>query len=271
MAAMRNVVGVVTLWIVFIGAPSALAQSAKGALVVVGGGGTTPEIIAQTIELAGGRDAVVAVLPQSSAVANAGDSSVDMWLKAGAKQAAKVSFDDVARARAALEAATLIWMPGGDQNRFMKAIDGTGLTDVIRARYQAGAIVGGTSAGAAVLSDAMITGDADLKSLTAGKTVLAKGLGLWPDVIVDQHFLQRQRNNRLVSAVLDRPTLVGVGIDEATAVIVRGATFTVVGKSAVVVVDARQATVDKAAPGELVAGTNVKLSVLRQGMSYSLK
>jgi cyanophycinase len=107
--------------------------------------------------------------------------------------------------------------------------------------------------------------------LTAGKTVLAKGLGLWPDVIVDQHFLQRQRNNRLVSAVLDRPTLVGVGIDEATAVIVRGATFTVVGKSAVVVVDARQATVDKAAPGELVAGTNVKLSVLRQGMSYSLK
>jgi cyanophycinase len=182
-----------------------------------------------------------------------------------------VSFDDRAAARAALEAATLIWMPGGDQNRFMKAIAGTGLDDVIRARYEAGAIVGGTSAGAAVLSDAMITGDADLKSLTAGKTVLAKGLGLWRDAIVDQHFLQRQRGNRLISAVLDHSALVGVGIDEGTAVIVRGAAFTVVGRSSVVVVDARQATIANAAPGELVAGTGVKLSVLTQGMSYSLK
>lgn len=268
---MRKTVVLIAALCLLIAPPGQAQTPAKGAIVAVGGGGTTPAIIARTLALAGGRDAVVAVLPQSSAVQNAGESSVKMWLDAGAKSAAIVSFENVDAARAALQAATLIWMPGGDQNRFMKAIEGTGLAEVMRARYQAGAILGGTSAGAAVLSDAMITGDADLKSLTAGKTVLAKGLGIWPDVIVDQHFLQRQRSNRLISAVLDRPSLVGIGIDEATAVIARGATIEVVGKSSVVVVDAREARTEKTTPGQLVAGVGVRLAVLRDGMTYSLK
>ena len=250
-------------------ATSAFAQ-AKGALVIVGGGGTTPAIVARTLELAGGKDAIVVVLPQSSAVADAGDSSVKMWLDAGAREARKVAFPDP-DAKAALERATLIWMPGGDQNRFMKAIDGTGLDEVIRSAFKKGAVVGGTSAGAAVLSAMMITGEAELTSLASGKTVLGKGLGLWPDAIVDQHFLKRQRNNRLLSAVLDNPGTVGVGIDEATAVVLRGSKLEVVGRSAVVVFDARGAKVSKAAPGEVVAGTNLKLSVLREGMSYDLK
>ena len=163
-------------------------------------------------------------------------------------------------------------MPGGDQTRFMKAIEGTGLDEVIRARYRAGAIVGGTSAGAAVISEAMITGDADLQSLTARKTVIAKGLGLWPEVIVDQHFLKRQRDNRLISAVIDHPTLVGVGIDESTAVIVHGASFDVhrqeLGGRHRRARRRRRAGVRKPA---LVAARNIKLSVLHAGMSYSLK
>ncbi|MBA3271113.1 MAG: cyanophycinase [Acidobacteria bacterium] len=251
--------------------PPVLAQTARGAIVAVGGGGTTPDIVGKTLALAGGKEAIVAVLPQSSALPDAGDSSVQMWLDAGAKSAGKVLFDDPAKARAALEGATLIWMPGGDQNRFMKAIDGTGLSEVIHARYRASAVVGGTSAGAAILSDAMITGEADLKSLTAGKTILGKGLGLLTNVIVDQHFLQRQRSNRLISAVLDRPTMIGIGIDEATAVIFRGTSFEVVGKSSVVVVDPREATREVVADGQVVAGTNLKPAVLRQGMTYPLK
>lgn len=247
------------------------AQPGSGALVLVGGGGTTPEILARTLELAGGPNAIVAVLPQSSALEDAGDSSVAMWLGAGAREAAKVPFEPAAAARAALERATLIWMPGGDQNRFMKAIAGTGLDDLIRARHRAGALVGGTSAGAAVISGAMITGDADLQSITAGKTVLGAGLGLWPDAIVDQHFLRRQRTNRLISAVLDRPTLVGIGIDEATAVIVRGSTFEVVGRSSVVVVDARGADRAVTSPGQIAAATGLRVAVLRAGMAYSLK
>jgi cyanophycinase len=247
-----------------------VAQTPKGALVIVGGGGTTDAIVSRTMELAGGRNAVVVVLPQSSATTDAGDSSVKMWLDAGAKSAKKVGFKD-ADARAAIEAATLIWIPGGDQNRFMDAIEGTGLDDVIRAAYRRGAVVGGTSAGAAVMSERMMTGEADLTALVAGKTELKKGLGLWPEGLVDQHFLKRQRNNRLLSAVLERPSVIGVGIDEATAIIVRGDRFDVVGRSAVVVFDARKAKVDRVEAGALTTGSDVRLSVLREGMSYSIK
>jgi cyanophycinase len=248
----------------------ALAAGQAGAIVAVGGGGTTPEIVAKTLEVSGGTAAIVVVLPQSSGAAGAGESSVKMWLDAGAKEAAIVSFTQP-DAEAALRRATLVWIPGGDQNRFMKGIDATGLADVIRARHRAGVTVGGTSAGAAVLADAMFTGDADLKSLIAGATVTSKGLGVWPGALIDQHFLKRQRDNRLISAVFDRPHLVGVGIDEATAVVVRGDSFEVFGKSSVMVIDARAAKIEKTEPGGLVAGQGVKLSVLRAGQTYSLK
>jgi cyanophycinase len=247
-----------------------MAFAQRGSLVVVGGGGTGPDIVARTLALAGGKDAIVAVLPQSSAVATAGDSSVKMWLEAGAREAAKIAFDDP-KAAAALRRASLIWMPGGDQNRFMKAIEGTGLADIIRESYRRGAIVGGTSAGAAVMAEHMFTGDADLTSLIAGATVTAPGLALWPEALVDQHFLKRQRDNRLISAVMDRPTLIGVGIDEGTAVIVQGKSFEVVGKSSVMVVDARDAKIEKTPKGGLHSGRDVKLAVLRAGQKYSLK
>ncbi len=244
---------------------------AQGAIVVVGGGTTVPEIVTRTLEISGGRAAVVAVLPQSSAEPDAGVASVKMWLDAGAKEAVNVSFADRAAAKAVLERATLIWMPGGDQNRFMKAIEGTGLDDVIRARHAAGATVGGTSAGAAVLAAEMFTGDADLKSLKAGTTVTAKGLGLLPDILVDQHFLTRQRDNRLLSAVFDHPSMVGVGIDESTAIVVRAGGFDVVGRSSVVVVDPRRGAIDRTPAGQPISGTGVTLAILHAGQSYSLQ
>jgi cyanophycinase len=263
-------VAVLTVLAALAGLTDLSAQSGPGPLIVVGGGGTTPAILAKALGVAGGGDARVAVLPQASELPDTGTGSAKLWLEAGAKEARPVVFEDRAAARDIIGEATLIWMPGGDQNRFMKAIVGTGLDDLIRERHKAGVAVGGTSAGAAVLSEAMITGEADLKSLTTGTTQLAKGLGLWPEVIVDQHFLKRQRGNRLISAVLDRPTLVGVGIDERTAVIVRGATFEVVGASAVVVVDARQAARQSAAHGKPVAATDIRMSVLREGMTFRL-
>lgn len=260
---------VITLCVVVGLTGHAFAQPA-GAIVAVGGGGTTPQILARTLELAGGTNATVVVLPQSSALANAGDSSVKMWLDAGAKSARKVDFKDPG-AKVALASASLIWIPGGDQNRFMKAIEGTGLDEIIRARHRAGAVVGGTSAGAAVLSQQMITGDADLESLTAGRTVLATGLGLWPDGIFDQHFLKRRRNNRLLSAVLDNPQMIGIGIDEGTAAIVRGDTLEVLGRSAVLVFDARRANVIGSDPGSVSAATGVITSVLREGMTFPIR
>jgi len=247
-----------------------VAAAADGALVAVGGGDTNEAIVARTLELAGGRNAVVVVLPQSSALPDAGDSSVETWKKAGARDVRKVSFDDRDAARRAIESATLIWMPGGDQNRFMSAIARTGLDDLIRARHAAGVTIGGTSAGAAILSRVMLTGDADLKSVDAGSTVTAPGLGLWSDVIVDQHFLKRQRESRLISVVIDHPTLVGVGIDEGTAVVVRGTQIEVVGKSAVIVIDPRGARIAPSASSPVAAGTGLTFHVLRSGMTLDL-
>jgi cyanophycinase len=263
---MRRALSVVVLLL------AAAPAFAQGPVVVVGGGTTTADIVAKTLDLAGGKGtAIVAVLPQSSAEPDAGVASAKMWLEAGAKEAKVLSFADYAAAKAVLDHATLIWMPGGDQNRFMKAIDGTGLDDVIRGRHAAGAVVGGTSAGAAVLAAQMFTGDADLKALTAGATIVAKGLGLVPALLIDQHFLTRQRDNRLISAVFDHPSLVGVGIDESTAVIVRDGRLDVIGSSSVVVVDARRASIDAAAPGHPISGTGVSLAVLHAGQSYSLQ
>jgi cyanophycinase len=252
------------------GAQTGAAKRGVGPVIAVGGGGTTDGIIRRTLELAGGKTAMVVVLPQASAESDGSDSA-QMWRAAGAREARVVDFGNATRARAALEAATLIWIPGGDQNRFMKAIAGTGLDDVIRERHRAGVAVGGTSAGAAVLSKVMITGDADLESLASGRTVTADGLGIWPEVIVDQHFLRRQRHNRLFSLVLDRPTLVGIGIDEGTAAILVGSTISVVGRSAVMILDARSAEIAKAAPNVPVAGRNVKVTILRDGMSVSFR
>lgn len=258
----------VAVLLLLVVAPPAFAQN--GTLIVVGGGEVGPDITSKALEIAGGRTAIVAVLPEASAEPDAGDESVKTWKDGGAREAFKVAFDDRAAAAAALRRATLIWIPGGDQARFMNAIDGTGLADVIRERYRDGVAVGGTSAGAAVMSAAMITGEADLQSITAGRTEIANGLGLWPEVIVDQHFLKRQRANRLIAAVLDHPGLVGVGIDESTGVVVRDGAFDVIGRSAVVVIDPRRATVGGTAPGQHPSGAGLTLSVLRAGQHYSL-
>jgi len=246
------------------------APAPKGTLVIVGGGEIPPEILARTLSLAGGASASIAVLPQASELADAGATAIAMWKGAGAKRAVKINVAERAAAARAIEEATLIWFGGGDQNRLTKALAQTGLPELIRRRYMEGAIVGGTSAGAAVMSKVMITGDADLLSVRAGKTKTADGLGLWPGAIVDQHFLKRQREARLISLVLDRPDLVGVGIDESTAVIVAGRQFEVIGRSSVVVIDARTAKVERTPAGGLGAGLDLRLHVLRNGMKFDL-
>ncbi len=247
------------------------APVSKGHLVVIGGGTIPDDVRARTLALAGGDKAIVVVLPQASELPEAGPEAVEVWKKAGAANATVV---DVAARAAALEAisqATLIWFPGGDQTRFMNALTGTGIPEAILDRYQHGATVAGTSAGAAVMSKVMITGDdMDLQAITAKKTDTKPGLGLWPQALVDQHFLKRQRQNRLLSAVLDHPDLIGVGIDESTAVIVSGSRIEVIGKSNVVVIDARKASVQPVGAGQPMAGQQLRVHVLKAGMRLDL-
>jgi len=268
---MRNQLALLVVVFLTVSASLAVAQPApsKGHLLVIGGNGTTDAIVQRAVKLAGGAEGLVAVFPQASELAETGANAVAMWTKAGIGRAVALDPKDAATL-VTLKEATFIWFPGGDQNRLMKAFEGTGVPDAIRARYREGALVGGTSAGAAVMSASMITGEADLQSITAAKTELKPGLGLWPEVIVDQHFLKRQRHNRLVSAVLDHPELVGIGVDETTAVLVTGREFEVIGKNSVVVIDARKAAVDKTPAGGLATGRGLVMSVLKEGMKFDL-
>ena len=264
---------VVTAALCLTSSGTTLASDApRGHLLIIGGNGTTPSIVTRAVESAGGAAGRVVIFPQASELPETGDNAVKMWTEAGIGRADVADVRKPAEAIALVQRATFVWFPGGDQTRLMKAFDGTGIPDAIRARYVAGALVGGTSAGAAVMSRVMITGDAfDLQSITAAKTDTKPGLGLFPEAIVDQHFLKRQRMNRLISAVLDHPDLVGIGIDEATALFVTDRRFEVLGKSSVVVIDARRATVDKTPADQLATGRNLTLSVLKEGQTFRIK
>ncbi len=246
------------------------AADPRGHLVVIGGGTIPDEIYAKALELSGGKATKVVIFPQASELADTGERAVQTWKKAGAAQAISVPLTDPAASIRAVAESTLIWFPGGDQNRLTKAMENTGVPEAIRKRYLEGATVAGTSAGAAVMSGVMITGDADLQSLTVGATKTTPGLGLNEFVIFDQHFLKRQRQNRLISLVLENPLLLGVGIDEQTAVVVTGNTFEVIGKSSVVVVDARGAAIEKRAVGQVAAARDIKMHVLTAGMKFDL-
>ena len=243
------------------------AELPKGRLVVIGGGETPAAVVNRTLELSGGKSAKIAVLPAANL--EYGVSSVALWKRNGANNVALVNPQQQAAAVKTIREANLIWLPGGLQGVFMNNIRGSDIAETIRTRYREGAIVGGTSAGAAVMGKTMIGGRSDLDSLRAGTApYLQNGLGLWPDAIVDQHFLQKGRFNRLALAVIDYPDLMGVGIDEETAVIVRGREFEVIGNSNVTVIDGRKASREKLKMGEPAAARNLKIHVLRAGMTF---
>ena len=273
---MRRAAGFVAfLFIVSLGVSGgihAAPPEPKGHLVIVGGGGTPDVVLAKAIALAGGPAAKIVVFPQASELAETGDVNVDMWKKAGATDVHWIPLTDPKAAREAVESAAFIWFPGGDQVKLMKAFEGTGVAEAIVKRYQAGAVVGGTSAGAAVMSSVMLTGDADLQSITVGATKTLPGLGLWPQAIVDQHHLKRQRQLRLISLVLEHPTMVGFGIDERTAVILSGGTHVeVIGESTVLVVDARRAKIEPRPAGQHSAARDITLHVLTAGMGFEVR
>ena len=133
-----------------------------------------------------------------------------------------------------------MFFSGGDQNRIMDVLADEELLKLLKAKYNAGAPFGGTSAGAAVMSDPMMTGEADLKILDGSKVGVRKGLGLIPNVMFDQHFLARQRHNRLFGFVQRNPQFLGIGIDEDTAVLIEdNRRITVAGGTQVMLIDGK--------------------------------
>jgi cyanophycinase len=246
----------------------------KGWLLIVGGGGTTDDMYARAIALGGGSGSKVVIFPQASELPDTGESAAAVWRENGAGEVHVADTKDEAAALALVESATIIWFPGGVQARLMGAL-GEQLPEAIKKRYYAGALVGGTSAGAAVMSGVMITGevegendDGGLTFVRAGTVETARGLGLVDWAIVDQHFVRRRRFNRLLSSVLDHPDLVGVGIDERTAILVHGSAFEVIGESNVLVIDARETRDVQVKKGLRSSGTGLRLSLLAHGMRF---
>ncbi len=262
------------------GVPAAvLAQG--GSLFIVGGGPRPAELMGRFVELAGGPGkAVILVLPMASADSNAGPALVRELQALGATARYAVIGREQADSPAALqhlEGITGIWFNGGVQSRLTAALGGSRFEQGMHAAYQTGAVIGGTSAGAAVMSAVMITGDErrpggsrpvtddNWLTIEADNVVTTRGFGFLTNAVVDQHFLRRKRYGRLLSLALDHPTLLGVGIDEGTALEVGpDGKWTVRGMSTVLIVDPRRA--DANAAGGTVRGA--ALHVLRAGDEF---
>ena len=261
------------------------AIPSRGHLVIVGGGPIPRDVTTHFVKLASARGkARIAVLPMASSVASTGPDKVAELRSLGADafvlviDRANADADSVQRL---LAEATAVWFPGGDQSRITAAMSGTRAATSLRNAYERGLVIGGTSAGAAVMSDRMITGDerriggnrppSDSSqayiTIDRGNIVTTPGLGLVDNAIVDQHFVRRKRQNRLVSLVLENPGLIGVGIDESTALVVRpDGVWEIIGASVAVIFDARRGRITP--PSSTLGASDVRMHVLPAGSVY---
>ena len=235
-------------------------------LILLGGGPRPPEAMARFVEWAGRGDARLLVVTWASAEPLESYLSLEKDLQqfrpasVEAAPFAPLRPGDRERMLAALQRATGVFFGGGDQGRIMDVLQDRELAEALRDRYRQGAVFAGTSAGTAVMSGIMITGGGDTTVLDGRRVEVRAGLGLLPGVILDQHFLKRQRQNRLFGLVLDHPRLLGVGVDEGAALAVTDNRHAeVVGPGAVMMVDA------------VVGSDDLIVSLIRPGETFDLK
>ena len=176
-----------------------------------------------------------------------------------------------------VKSAHLIYLTGGDQRRFMELVGETALPEIIRQAFWEGATVAGTSAGAALISAKMITGDeknypeytGEFRTIEADNFIIQPGLGLLTNAIVDQHFIWRMRMNRLISVALDHPEQTCIGIDESTALFVAGDRGTVVGRGQVIVL--KNPKRSQKVENGLIGGRGLKLDILLPGETFIIE
>ncbi|QDZ06790.1 cyanophycinase [Sphingomonas panacisoli] len=166
-----------------------------------------------------------------------------------------------------------IFFTGGDQLRISSQIGDTPIEEMVRAIHDSGGVVAGTSAGASVMSETMLVRGSSAESHRIGDLHMAPGLGLIRDVIIDQHFAERGRIGRLLGGVAQNPRVLGIGIDEDTAIVIDGDTFKVVGAGAVYVVDGStvsHSNIAEAGRQEALSMFGVSLHVLSSGDQFKL-
>lgn len=230
-------------------------HTSQGKLFIIGGGSRSNDLIKKLVETADlkSKDYVV-VLPMASELPV--ESFQGIAKQIGELIPNKITSFNFSKATVgnkrwvdSLRNARLIYIAGGSQDRFMEVVKNTPVYEAIHAAYKNGSTVAGTSAGAAVMSKVMITGQ-QLAGDTTYKETFDKlwdkniefkdGLGLFDSVIIDQHFLKRSRHNRLISALAAHPDYTCIGIDESTAIIVRGKNIEVSGESQVMTISEPQ-------------------------------
>lgn len=255
----------------------------RGWIVPVGGAekkDDNPVILRRFVDICGGTQARIAVIPTASELEDTGQRYEALFRSLGAGQARSLDY----RRRADTENpdwlewlgnATGIFLTGGNQLRITTILGGTSVARSIRALNAAGVSVGGTSAGAAVLSEHMVAWGESGATPVAGRVTLAPGLGLTNRIVIDQHFRERDRIGRLLTALALNPFAVGVGLDEDTAAFIDpDDVLHVVGSGAVTVIDANgleHSSMGSAEAGQAICMTGLKLHILPGGGVFDLR
>ncbi|WP_375770396.1 cyanophycinase [Archangium gephyra] len=249
----------------------------EGHLLLMGGGLKPLEVLERFVELAGGGERPVVVFPMASEKSRPTGVELKKQLEAaGARRVQVVHIDERRDALKpevveAVKRAGGVFFSGGDQNRISQRLVDTPVLEALRELMARGGVVAGTSAGAACQSEVMFVGEGDETVLRASNIVTTRGIGLLPGTIVDSHFMARKRQGRLVNLVAEHPSLLGVGIDEATAAWVKpDGTLEVLGEGWVVLYDAAKARVARTADNRMAVSGLVQ-HVLVEGQRFNLQ
>jgi cyanophycinase len=271
--------------LLFLGITFPLLAKDKGRLFIIGGGDRPAYMMEKYIELAGGKDSRFIVVPMaSSEPLESADYMVKELKELGCKNVDFIYCNkenaDTKENLAKFDNVTGVYFCGGDQALLTAALLGTKVLDKIKDIYKSGGVVGGTSAGAAVMSKVMLTGNEWINKDTVNLFTFIKrknvetieGFGFIQNAIIDQHFITRKRLNRLISVVLENPDLPGIGIDEATAIIFSpDNTFEVFGENTVLIFDATGAKDITTDINNNLSAVDLKMHLLKSGDVFDLK
>lgn len=255
----------------------------KGKLFIIGGGRRPASMIQSLIQLAGvDKAGYVVVLPMASELIDtASYYSSKQFKDLGVEKVYAMNFqskEDMSTTRLdSLKNASLIYITGGDQNLFMKKVLNTPVYTAIHQAFTNGAVIVGTSAGAAMMGKKMISGNefkhpeytGDYRTIEANNIEIVEGLGLDTSVIIDQHFVKRMRMNRLISTCLENPMETCFGIDESTAILLDGNKVTVYGESQVIVL--KHVSAETHIVNGLLGGEKIELNVYLPGDSFTIE
>ena len=256
--------------------------STRGWIVPIGGAENKENdrhILERFVRVSGGQSADIVVIPTASKLRETGPRYEQIFRELGAAHVSSMDFDTRRDCQESgrlerLEQATGIFFTGGNQLRLTTLLGGTPVAKLVRARNAAGVTVGGTSAGASILSEHMIAFGDEGSSVVSGSVRLAPGLGLTNRFIIDQHFTQRDRLGRLLTALTYNPFAVGIGLDEDTAAFIGpDETLEVEGSGGVTVVDASEvsfSSMDSVGEGQPVCMLGLRLHILVAGATFNL-